>query len=60
MNKMRYNKPELLVICRSNPEEAVLVVCKVNNHTKDGPGNTNDDVYCCSVSGVICYDQVTS
>ena len=41
MNKKKWETPELLVIIRSQPEEAVLQVCKFQNGIINGPNNTN-------------------
>ncbi len=38
-NKLQWTRPELLVLTRSNPEEAVLAGCKTNNYGP-GPGDT--------------------
>ncbi len=53
-NKMRWSKPELLVLTKSQPEESVLNGCKMNA-SPGGPGNPNK----CPV-GNACDLQVTS
>ena len=42
MNKKQWQKPELIVLVRSKPEELVLVFCKVENVT-GGEGLTLGD-----------------
>lgn len=42
MEKMQWERPELLVLVRSKPEEAVLANCKtLNGSSKAGNGSKN-------------------
>lgn len=48
--KMRWVKPELIVLARGKPEEAVLQGCKFPSYNRLGPTVTNN----CKVTGVPC------
>jgi len=48
--KKPWQKPELIVLVRSKPEEAVLVICKAPNSQFQGP-NANK----CKLRGVSCF-----
>ena len=37
LSKKEWSEPELIILVRSNPEEAVLVQCKSSAGSKDGP-----------------------
>jgi hypothetical protein len=50
--KKAWQKPELIVLVRSKPEEAVLVVCKTPNSKFMGP---NDPTNKCKLHGVSCF-----
>ena len=54
-NKKAWVTPELIVLVRSKPEEAVLEGCKTA--AGDGPGN---DVGGCTITCANCSSQVSS
>ena len=59
-NKMQWNRPELLVLTRSNPEEAVLVGCK-NPNIPSGAGPTGTGNSCkLGGSGDYCNQATMS
>jgi len=43
MEKRAWEKPELIVIVRSKPEEAVLNGCKLAGANPPGPGSSNNN-----------------
>jgi len=52
--KKEWKTPELIVLVRSKPEEAVLTFCKGNGTTKSGSNICKDPVYstlCSAISG---------
>jgi hypothetical protein len=51
----QWQKPELTVLVRSKPEEAVLGACKQFNQS--GPGGAQ---YWCGRDCVTCYDKLKS
>jgi hypothetical protein len=51
-HKKAWQKPELIVLVRSNPEETVLVTCKNANSSVLGP---NDPARKCKVKGLSCF-----
>jgi hypothetical protein len=55
--KKPWQKPELIVLVRSKPEEAVLVVCKAPTSKFMGP---NDPSNRCKLRGVSCFVAATS
>jgi len=57
-NEVQWNKPELLVLTRSNPEEAVLGTCK--NTTITGNGDPNGTTCAAHGGGTWCMDPATS
>jgi hypothetical protein len=56
IEKKAWAKPELIVLVRGRPEEAVLVGCKVYM----GQGGTANANYWCEVSCALCSDHVGS
>jgi hypothetical protein len=47
MTKKSWVTPELIILIRSNPEEAVLLTCKVGNNVGPGaPGNCQGATFC--------------
>jgi len=59
-NKTQWNKPELLVLTRSNPEESVLIGCKMKGGT-GGPQNLKDNCTVKDPAGQApCYAQERS
>ena len=44
MKKKQWQKPQLVVLVRSKPEEAVLTGCKVDSPSSTGP--TTDADFC--------------
>jgi len=59
-NKVQWNKPELLVLTRSNPEEAVLVGCKGAPVNVGGPAGTGNNCKENSGSGLPCNQPAMS
>lgn len=41
IQKNPWTRPQLIVLGRNHPEEAVLTTCKCGDHTKSGPNNTH-------------------
>ena len=54
--KKNWRTPELIILVRSRPEEAVLVICKHPSQFNTGPGFDNG----CKYHGNACYDQNNS
>ena len=53
MNDMRkWSKPELIVLVRAKPEEAVLELCKFIRVSGDGSGSSN--AQCLNLCMVSC------
>jgi len=44
--KAKWDKPELVVLLRSRPEEAVLDICKSNNPNSPSGGSISDFAKC--------------
>jgi hypothetical protein len=55
--KKAWQKPEFIVLMRSKPEEAVLVVCKSPNSKFMGP---NDPANKCKLRGLNCFVVASS
>jgi len=60
MEKKTWIEPELTVLMRSKPEEAVLINCKGPGHGPDNPNgfqfNCQGDLGACN----LCYDRNSS
>ena len=50
--KKEWKTPELIVLVRSKPEEAVLGVCKISDTAGSGPSGSFD--FCYAETGGIC------
>jgi hypothetical protein len=51
MEKRKWTRPQLVVLTRGNPEEAVLSACKNGGHAVAGP---NYDFERCYLNGGSC------
>ncbi len=49
--KKSWNKPELTVLVRTRPEEAILGLCKAGPGVVAGSGRNDKDSQCLSVTG---------
>jgi hypothetical protein len=45
MERKTWQKPQLIVLTRSKPEEALLIGCKGNTQVPNAPGNVIDSCY---------------
>ena len=55
MNK--WEKPQLIILARGNPEESVLTVCKTNNPNSPLDGADRQQVQQCSeLTGTSCQN----
>jgi hypothetical protein len=62
MENKEWIEPELIVLVRSNPEEAVLVTCKAHINETHGPNGLNTHSRCDSTVGgcAMCDEEVES
>ena len=61
MNKINWEKPELVILTKGQPEESVLKACKmVSGFTETGPGDKKVDRRCLvreSAAYVDCHKR---
>jgi len=57
-DKPPWEKPQLIVLVRSEPEEMVLQACKTNRRLTNGPRGFDNDG--CFYSGYACSQLVSS
>lgn len=60
IEKRTWRKPELTVLVRGKPEEAVLVACKANAAANAGPGSDRNYCYAYQCQPVDCVQFVSS
>jgi len=62
MEKKPWQKPELIVLVRSRPEEAVLTGCKygVKNRGNHGPAHNQNDCFAKGGTCAVCLTGTSS
>ncbi|MFZ1042379.1 MAG: hypothetical protein WCA79_17195 [Anaerolineales bacterium] len=56
----QWQKPELIVLVRNQPEEAVLASCKIGTASGAGPGTVNNNCTTDPICNAACNTQVHS